>query len=332
MKMEKPSKEVILYLNFLSKTYDHLTVTVSAAKIRWKALNKQGDFKFDDIFTRLDSEKDKINRRIEQLLIHWPIWNYWLSHVDGIGGSTAAALIILYYYKFIPICKECGGDLIKKKDEERNGRQNYICSKCNRPSKGDGMLDHRIEDRDFPRVSNWWSFMGRGADKDTGRMKKKKKGETINWSNRGRVVSYQAAKNFIMRGEDNPYYQVYIGIKRKKEILFPGPAKKLHRDNMAHHEMSKIFLQHFWLIARTIDGKPITEPYVALMGNHNIIKPFFWDDSCCRLPERESHVPLKTHARGASQIPVETQKDIASHTRVETHRTSASHDAHELYT
>ena len=36
----------------------------------------------------------------------------------------------------------------------------------------------------------------------------------------------------------------------------------------------------FWVVARTIDEKPITEPYAGtVLGHTNIVQPFYWNEN-----------------------------------------------------
>lgn len=302
--MEKPTDDVINYLNFLVRTYDAVTKTITSTKNRWHALNKEGDSKFDDIIMEMESHKGKIKRKIGHLLEYWPLWTRWLSKVPGIGEWMGGSLILLYYYRFTPICPECSSDLVKKD-------KTFWCPKCEKTAKGDGILTHRIDDRDFPRISNWWSFMGRGAD-ENGRMPKRKAGQQSNWNSKGRVLTYQIGDSFIKQPASHSYRQFYDGKKAKKEKSHTE-ATKNYRHCMSRHETAKLFLAHFLVVARTIDGKPVTQPYVSLLGQHNTIEPFYWD-------EAKSHQEF------------ETQDSHASQALCEPHEGRASHDCAEIYT
>ncbi len=40
----------------------------------------------------------------------------------------------------------------------------------------------------------------------------------------------------------------------------------------------KLFLAHFWTVARTLDSKEVTAPYaMTIMGHTGYIKPFYFE-------------------------------------------------------
>ena len=43
---------------------------------------------------------------------------------------------------------------------------------------------------------------------------------------------------------------------------------------MALRKVSKIFMQHVWIVWRQIDGHPISKPYGAIGANHTYLEPF----------------------------------------------------------
>ena len=102
----------------------------------------------------------RYSRAIEKELVQWDVWTEWLSKVPGIGAWTAAKLIILFNYKFVPVCKECGGEFEKTEKETQGKLINVLtCVDCGRVAK-DGVLKHKVVRRDFPTVSKWWAYMG----------------------------------------------------------------------------------------------------------------------------------------------------------------------------
>ena len=119
--------------------------------------------------------------------------------------------------------------------------------------------------------------MGESNDPETGKKQKKSKGAAANWSHRGRMISYLIGEQFVKCQKDHPYKKFYLDRKKRREKTHPD-ASKIYRHNMARRETAKLFLSHFWQVARTIDGKEVTEPYAGARLRHtNIIKPFFWE-------------------------------------------------------
>ena len=268
----------INWLKYLVRTYDSLNKSNAASKNRLQALIPDAPAKYNEIISKVDNVKGQYERLIKKQLEFWDIWNLWLKKVPGAGAVSVGHLILYYYYKSIPICTTCGADLIKDKDETNN-KKTYLCSACGKKTKGDGILMYRIEFRDFPTISKWWYFMGLGNGKPgtewEGRMPKRKKGTSLDWKPAGRTLCYLIGINFV---KQNPEYKRFYDLRKAHREQTHPDASKGHRDNMARHEMMKLFLSHFWQVARTMEGLPVTKPYVhTVMGHTGFIDPFYWD-------------------------------------------------------
>jgi len=224
--------------------------------------DKSGKMKFQG----LEQIKDKQSRKLHKLVDEWPVYSDWLAKIPGIGGYIAAKLIRLYYFKFIAICKDCGADL----DDD------FICIVCKKKAFGMGNLLHRVELRDFPAISSWWHFMGRHND-GTGKMPKSRKGEMADWSHAGRKTGFDIKEAF--NKQDNLYKRYAEKRKAYRRNTHPD-ATKGYQHNMAWNETVKLFLSHFWQVARTLDGLPLTDPWAIKHGGHDkssIIAPYYWD-------------------------------------------------------
>ncbi len=253
------------FLNYLLKTYDGLNKLIVSTKNRIQALNPEADPCHQDEIVIMQSLKGKISRRIEKELDLYPIWESWLIGIRGIGPFIAGKLIMLYYYRFVPICPECGTDYIE-----------FICPDCGKKAKGGGVLKFRIEKKDFSTVSKWWAYMGRGHD-ENGNIVKRKKGEQSNWSTEGKMIGYQIGDQVNRQSEEHLYKKFLLERKKKREKTHPDVPKG-HRHNMGLNETAKLFLSHFWHVARTLDGKSTEGPYVEVHLKHgHIIAPYYWD-------------------------------------------------------
>ena len=267
--------ERIHYLNFLVRTYRGVTKLVSATKQRLQSLpGEERNPEFDTLLKGenkmegLETVQGRIKRELGKELVYWDIWDLWLKHVPGIGEWIAAEMIILYYYRFMPVCKECGGSL-----EKNEGT--FTCVVCGKSSKGEGLLSHKIEHRDFPTISKWWAFMGRHTV--DGVMPKRKKGVVSNWSTVGRTIGFHVGDQFNRQKETHPYKAFLLDRKAKHQRVHED-WKKGHIHNAAKNEAIKLFLAHFWTVARTLEGKPVSEPYAgAIMGHTNIVAPFYFE-------------------------------------------------------
>lgn len=271
----KINQNTIQNLSYLCKAYDGLNKLLVSTKNRLLALNKEALPKQQDEVRVLESLKGNISRRIEKELENWPVWVQWLKNVPGIGPFIAGHLILLYYYAFIPICPKCEAPLAKKekKEGEENKQGGYICPQCNKVAKGDGLLTHKIKERDFANISCWWHYMGRHTV--NGVIPKRKVGMLANWSTAGRTLGFHLGDQFNRQDDNHPYKSFMLKKKKKHEQKHPDWSKG-HIHNAAKNEAIKLFLSHFWVVARTLDNKPVTAPYAeTILGHTGIIKPFY---------------------------------------------------------
>lgn len=220
----------------------------------------------------LEQLKGVASRRIGKILEDFPIWTDWLVNVPGIGPAIGGQLVALYYFKSVPICQKCGADL-----------EEFTCPICKVKAEGQGVLKYRIELRNFPTISSWRHFMGRHIV--DGKMPKRRKMGTDddenpnNWSNVGRKIGYDIKEAFNKFKSDHKYKA--FAEKRKQYRLGTHPdATKGHRHNMAWNEAVKLFLSHFWQVARTLEGLPLTDPWCVKFGGHDassIIPPYYFN-------------------------------------------------------
>jgi len=281
--MESQNYETIAKeLNSLIKDYDGLTNLIQKTKNRWSSQNPNIDYKFCDLLYGTEDKKGQQKtqgleqikgrqvRKLEKYLKNFPIYTDWLKNFDGIGPSIGAGLIRLYYFRFTPICK-CGEELIKKD-------KTFWCSRCNKSVKGDGMVDHKVELKDFPTISSWWHYMGRHNNGE-GKMPKRQAGVQSDWSQTGRKLGFFIKESFNKQKSNHKYKMYAEKRKRYRENTHPE-ATKGHRHNMAWNETVKLFLSHFWQVAHEIEGLPMTERYdQKFLGHdpeHNI-PPYYWN-------------------------------------------------------
>ena len=261
------------------RDYESLTRTIASRKNRLQADGV--DPKLDNILGREDKSpglitiKGRLERNIRADIEDWPVWLEWGRNVPGLGAAKGAGPLILgYYYKFNPVCKDCGGDLKLLKDAEDDEKKTYLCLECGK--KSEGMLTHRMAIRDYPKISNWWTMCGRGDPK----YKKRRKGCSEQeakkaGSPRLKQSGFHLADSFIK--QTNKYYEFYIQVKDEYRLKQPEWTK-MKCSNYAKNNMIKLFLSHWWQVAREIDELPITEPYAStILGHTGVIKPFYWN-------------------------------------------------------
>jgi len=296
------NNDVIFNLNFACKTYDAVNKAIVSTKNRLSHLNRDEDIENNDTVKLLESIKGKLSRQILRELEFWPIYTNWMKDLPGIGPFIAGNLVLLYYYRFIPICKKCGTDVVKKavysedqkeiikkretidlndlnhdEDELGSVKNTFYCPTCKKSVKGDGVLSYRIDkSKDFPNVSKWWAYMGRGII--DGKMPKRVKNVASNWSAKGRNISYQIGESFNKMKDEHLYKAFLLGEKAKIEQN-RSEITKFHRHKIAKMCTDKLFLSHFWHIARELEGKSTRGIYAdVILGHTGIIPPYYYGE------------------------------------------------------
>jgi len=271
------NEDVIRDLNYLCKTYDGMNKLLVSTQNRIKALNPEANAKHQDEVKALDSIKGKVSRRIEKILEYYPVWTEWMEKVPGVGPYIGGNLVLLYYYRFVPVC-DCGSPVEKKEVQKEDGEKfnTFWCPVCEKSIKGDGVLKHQIQEKDFETISAWWAYCGRYPVE--GKLPKRKKGVVSNWSSLGRKLGYDFSESVNKQKPEHLYKAFFLNAKKKRERTHPGDKQKGHRHNMAKNEVYKLFLAHFWTVARTLDGKKVTPPYAeTILGHTGILEPFYFE-------------------------------------------------------
>ena len=220
-------------------------------------------------------------------------------------------MIIFYYFRSIAVCPDCGTDLAKKevKDEEGEKGNTFYCGTCMQSVKGLGNLRYRIEIKDFPRISSWWKYMGRHnvehcpkcrkilkegvcpkcekqIEKPIFLMPKRQAKTQADWSTPGRTVGHMIRESFNKQhpskknpNPKNPHlYKLHYLREKAKYIKREPDWTDGHCHNSAWNNTTKLFLSHFWQVARTIDDKEMTLPYINQKNPaHNLILPYYYE-------------------------------------------------------
>jgi len=283
----KETEKIIKDLQYLVRSYEGIVKLNAGLKNRLRATNPDADPNTEDGIHDIHLVAGKFARRIEKALEPFDIWTHWLKGVPGIGPTTAGKLVIFYYYRFVPICEKCGGNLEKfEKVNEKTGKTFNVfkCKDCEKEAKGEGVTKHRIEEKDFANVSKWWAYMG-CAVKD-GKLSHRAKGVVSNYPTKGKVLGFHVGEAFNRQTDKTPYGQYLLAMKAKHlkkndDCPYLGreePWTKGHIHNAGCREAAKLFLSHFWHVARSLAGKSTEGPYVEVIKGHTgIIPPYHWD-------------------------------------------------------
>ena len=273
------NEKILRELKVLVRTYEGITKLNAETKNRLQSINPEMNKKDDDLIKMLDSGKGKLSRRIDALLELNDLWVKWGSKVVGLGAVSFAKLYLFWAVKNIAICKKCGGDVVKQE-------KTLYCPACDKSVSGDGLLDYRTEARDFATVSKWWKFCGRHVV--DGVMPKMKKDTKIDWNPIARSLMFIVADNFIKHG--NEYRKHYDESKQKN---LDRDVKLGHAHNRGKNEMIKLFLSHWWHVARTVEGKSTIPCYAeGILHHSNIIAPYYWEEEAT--PELKNRTKLRS--------------------------------------
>ena len=269
------------------RLYDGLTKLIVSSKNRLQALNPDAKPEHQEDIESIAKVKKTVSRRINALLENWPVWTNWMVKIPGIGPLIGGNMIMLYYYRFVPICKKCDTPLIRKDNTN-------WCTTCEKGKLGEGLNKFKVEEKDFPKISAWWKYCGRHVE--DGKMPKFKTGQQCDWSPRGRLINYHFGEQVNHQADTHLYKAFFLKTKKKVAVKHPEESKG-HVHNMARMITGKLFLAHFWAVARTLDGKYVTPPYGVTMLGHpisHVIHPYYYDGKIV-YDHSQAYVSKPTH-------------------------------------
>ena len=235
-----------------------------------------------DIFDAAKKFEGAIQKRIEADLPTKAIFKNYLDSIQGIGPILTAGCMAyvedvsrfgkvsaLWQYSGYgqnTFCPDCSTDKTKawtyvdveyegadgKKKKVKRLRPSPTCNKCG-------------HDTENARQQNSAGFQS-------------------NWNPKIKVLFWKAATSFMkQQSAKSGYRKLYEQYKRDLRSKFPSKIKDKngktkyndgHINNMALRKVSKIFMQHVWIVWRQIDGHPISKPYGAIGANHTYLEPF----------------------------------------------------------
>lgn len=150
------------------------------------------------------------------------------------------------------------------------------------PSLSSGLIAYTGNISRFDNVSKLWKYFG--YDVRNGEAPKKKKGQESNWHHKGRSLCYLIGDQFIK--QRTPLYRKIYDEEKQRQLErhIEGKCIKCnklkishkpgHPDAMARRKTIKIFLQHYWIKYRELEGLPTNKPWIIEHGGHtNYIEP-----------------------------------------------------------
>ena len=134
-----------------------------------------------------------------------------------------------------------------------------------------------IDIREADTVSALWRYAGYGCI--NGERERPVKGETLHYNTRLKATLYVVATSFLKCS--SPYRRVYDSAKEYYQANRSDWSKgHIHAASM--RKMIKMFLSHFWMVYRELEGLPVRDLYVEEhLGHKHITTPqeFGWPET-----------------------------------------------------
>lgn len=143
-------------------------------------------------------------------------------------------------------------------------------------------------------------------------------GEKIHYNPRLKTLAWKIADSFVKQ-RTKPYREIYDSEKHRQIGLMENnasnrPQNLRHADLRARRKMVKVFLQHYFVVARSLKNLPLSKPYVFDRLGHSHYVP----------PPHFSQVSFENHAVSASQAVIGNHNKNVSQHGIENHFAVAS--------
>lgn len=135
-------------------------------------------------------------------------------------------------------------------------------------------LMSEIDVEKAPTISSLWRYAGMGVHK--GKADAPVKGEQLRYNKELKVVSWLIGESLLQWNEK--YREVYDRA-REKYSSKDWPVRRKHL--AAKRIMVKVFLSHYWIVARKMKGLKISKPYandVLGLAHYYSPKEFGWQE------------------------------------------------------
>ncbi len=238
----KPEEKIAKKKRTFDKKYKDENLPKTLEKMVEQKKFTQKEYEYLVKFLEISKNAQKFEDDYKVLMLKYvenePVYNVFLCSIKGIGPVISARLIKSFGY-------------------------------CER----------------YEHISSLWKHCGLHVV--NGKAPKRAKGEKIEYSPELRSFVWNIGESFIKL--NSPIYREFYDAAKKQyaemvfregELLekYGEPYKKedvhfkpLHAHNRAKRKMEKLFLSHYWMVARETAGLPVSEPYVQEKLGHNHI-------------------------------------------------------------
>lgn len=201
---------------------------------------------------KFNEEEKAYEKMFLKEVSRYPIWNTWLKRVKGIGAVHAITLI-----SYLGDCSQ------------------------------------------FATRSKLWAYAGYKVE--DGHAVKRERGKLCNWNPDLKTRCFLIGDSFI-KVRNKYRVKVYDKTKERLKLEHPEPEltdkkskegkpiKKytpIHIERMARRKMVKLFLSHYWEVARKLANLPVDNAWAVEHGHHNAPPEEFLDKPEVVKPKRE---------------------------------------------
>lgn len=190
-----------------------------------------------------------------------------ITRGDDKSSPEQAAIVQRWYMRFNELEKELDADIAI--EVKRYDIYEYVTA-----VKGIGpmlaaKLIAMIDITRGQHVSSLWKYAGLAVV--DGKSERPVKGQKLGYNKRVRTTCFLIGSSFLKSG--SPYRAEYDKARTYYAANRPDWTD-LRQHRAAMRKMVKLFLQHFWLTWRQLEGLPISKPYVhAKLGHEHYYGP-----------------------------------------------------------
>lgn len=220
--------------------------------------------------------EDKIKKRLDLEVVHYPLYENYLKHIQGIGSILSSGIIanIGDISKF---------DTISKLWMYAGLGFNKFCPECKCPTYVN--IEYENSEGNITKGKKLKPFDNclECNHKTIPIIQKRTKGYSGNWNPRLKVLCWKIGSSFVkQKAAKSGYRRLYESFRKDDMEFHPEKIKENgktkyndgHMYNRAVRKTIKIFLSHLWMTWRELQGLEVRPPYVVKVLGHDIIKPF----------------------------------------------------------
>ncbi|KPL02044.1 MAG: hypothetical protein AMJ90_06795 [candidate division Zixibacteria bacterium SM23_73_2] len=214
--------------------------------------------------------EQKYKKMMEECLKYEKIYNQWLKKLKGIGTVLSSNLLKNFGYCEITIFDSKGNQVCSEIDDLEK------TWKLLKEIRHDGNKN-KLFYKGYPHVSSLWRHCGL----DPEGAQPKNKGKKIHYNPKLKTLAWKIADSFFMK-RTPVYRSLYDQYLARQYKLIDDHDKKAAKNKKhacfrSRRRMVKIFLAHYWSIARRMKGLPVTNPYAIdkIPGHSTYVKPPF---------------------------------------------------------